>query len=225
MTLPTHSLAKGTGRACSTSTKAVYPFAFHRILIKEGFTCFISAPTSKPAVIQPGSQVAVRSVERWVVEPRKRSIRHKPETTLYCPHLTFSPSRLLLEFFPTAELHLPWKSPSALLHVLFHSPRQHFPVRISNSLFLLLRFQAAPWAGSQTSPQEGHRGLSQSHACQSWASHSALPSSPHLQLTLPLLRNLLWGWKPFWGERWGSRRDMLQPQHLRFGSCLWLFLR
>lgn len=88
----------------------------------------------------------------------------------------------MLEFFPTAELHLPWKSPSALLYLLFHSPcdniedgRQHFPVHISNSLFLLVHFQAAPWAGSQTSPQEGHQGLSQPHECLSWASHSALP--------------------------------------------------
>lgn len=148
------ALPKGPAE-CVVRPQRLYPFAFHRILIKEGFTCFISAPTSKPAVIQPGSQAAVRSIERWVVEPRKYSIHHKPETTLYCPHLTFSSSQLFLEFFPTAELHLPWKSLSALLHVLFHSPcantddgRQHFPIHISNSLFLLLHFQAAPWAGS-----------------------------------------------------------------------------
>lgn len=73
---------------CVVHPQKLYPFAFHRIFIK-GFTCFISAPTSNTAVIQPGSQVAVRSIESWVVEPRKCSFCHKPETNPYCPHPIF----------------------------------------------------------------------------------------------------------------------------------------
>ena len=132
----------------------------------------------------------------------------------------FSP-QLLLEFFPIAELHL--GNPPQLCYICSSTlcgntedSRQRFPACISNSLFLLLHFQAAPWAGSQTSSREGQQSLSQPHACPQWASHSALPSSP-TSSSCCLLRNLLWDW-------WGFSRDMLQPKHLHVGSCLRLWL-
>lgn len=134
------------------------------------------------------SHIPVRSIESWVLEERKCSVCHKPERIPYCPNPVFFFS-LVIE--PVIELHRPWKSPSPLLHyLLFHSPcdnsddgRQHFPVHLCNSL-LLFHFQMAPWADSQASPQEGHQGLPQPHASLLWASHSALPSSPRLQLLL-----------------------------------------
>lgn len=74
---------------CVVCPQKLYLFAFHRILTKARFTWFISNPTSNTAVIQSGSQVAVRSTESWVVEPRKCSFSCKPETILYCSRPVF----------------------------------------------------------------------------------------------------------------------------------------
>lgn len=100
--LPT-ALPKGLAE-CVVLPQKLYPFAFHRFLIKEGFTCFISTPISNTAVIQPGSQVAVRSIKRWVVKPWKCIFCHKPETSHF-----FLPSYWVLpnsRAAPTLEIPL-----------------------------------------------------------------------------------------------------------------------
>lgn len=88
------------------------------------------------------SQVHVRSIERQRKENVVSAISLKQSYTAH-----------ILDFFsliidPVTELHLPWKCPSALLHYLLsRSPcdntedgRQHFPLRMCNSIFLLFSY-------------------------------------------------------------------------------------
>ena len=135
-----------------------------------------------------------------VVEPRKCSLRHKPETIRYCPHsIFFSPSYCYSSSQQQSCTYL--GNPPLLCYMCFST----LPVIIlkmvgstSQSVY------AIPSSCGSTSrlllglvPKPVLRKVIRvSHspiACPSWASHSALPSSLHLQLVLPLLRNLLWG--------------------------------